>query len=143
MMAVRAPGSRFARPLLGVGQRADRRSVRLRDAEPAQECFEPLPVLGDVDRFLRTADDRARRASVSGSARLIAVWPPNWTIDRRHPVAAAGLVLEYFVDTLGIERLEVEAVGGVEVGRDGLRIGVDHDRVEAGVVNAWAACTEQ
>ena len=28
----------------------------------------------------RTAEHAARRARSSGSARLIAVWPPNWTI---------------------------------------------------------------
>ena len=35
---------------------------------------------------------------------------------------------------LGGERLEVEPVGRVVVGRDGLRIAVDHDRLEARLV---------
>ena len=34
---------------------------------------------------------------------------------------------------LGGQRLEIEPVGGVVVGRDGLRVAVDHDRLVAGV----------
>jgi thioredoxin reductase len=56
--------------------------------------------------------------------------------DRWHLVVAvaAGFVAKDLVDALGVERFEVEAVGGVEVGRDGLGVGVDHDRGDACVV---------
>ncbi len=125
-----APDSRSARRhRVGIGQRADRRAVRLR------ECR------GRAGR-LRTARGPRRYRSIpascrgsvtprsdSGSARLIAVWPPNWTmtggIASRRPAPSC---LQHLVDALGIQRLEVEAVGGVEVGRDRLRVRVDHDR---------------
>ena len=68
-------------------------------------------------------------AAASGTASLSGVWPPNCTItpygllavhDREH-------VLER-------QRLEVEPVGRVVVGRDRLRVAVDHDRLEAVVL---------
>jgi isoaspartyl peptidase/L-asparaginase-like protein (Ntn-hydrolase superfamily) len=37
---------------------------------------------------------------------------------------------------LGGERLEVEPVGRVGVGRDGLRVAVDHHRLDAGLLQA-------
>ena len=37
---------------------------------------------------------------------------------------------------LGGQRLEIEPVGGVVVGRDGLRVAVDHDRLDAGLAQA-------
>ncbi len=56
--------------------------------------------------------------------------------DRRHLAttlgAVAGLVFEDVAHRLLVERLEVEAVAGVEVGRDRLRVGVRHDRLVTG-----------
>ena len=60
------------------------------------------------------------RASFSG------VWPPNWTI-----TPSGLLLLADREHVLGGQRLEVEAVGGVVVGRDRLRVAVDHHRVAA------------
>jgi hypothetical protein len=42
-------------------------------------------------------------------------------------------VLDDVQHVLEGQRLEVQAVGGVVVGRHGLRVGVDHDRLEAGL----------
>ncbi len=63
----------------GIVQGSDCCTVGLRDVQGAQECFEPETILGEVDRLQRAAEDR-RSAWLSGLARLIAVWPPNWTI---------------------------------------------------------------
>ena len=52
---------------------------------------------------------------------------------------AAGLLgLDDVQHVLVGERLEVEAVAGVVVGRDGLGVAVDHDRLEAGVAEGEA-----
>ena len=47
----------------------------------------------------------------------------------------AGLLLgaQDLQHVLGRQRLEIEPVGGVVVGRDGFRVAVDHDRLEAGL----------
>ncbi len=39
-----------------------------------------------------------------------------------------------FDHVFGRQRLEIEAVGGVVVGRDGFRVAVDHDRFKAGIL---------
>jgi hypothetical protein len=44
---------------------------------------------------------------------------------------------------LGRQRLEIEPVGGVVVGRDRLRIAVDHDGLVAGVGSAKQAWQQQ
>ena len=60
--------------------------------------------------------------SVSALASLMAVCPPNWT------TAPQGFSNSTTcLHVLGGERLEVESVGDVEVGGDGLRVVVDDD----------------
>ena len=54
------------------------------------------------------------------------VWPPSCTIT---PSGFSRSQHRHHV--LQGERLEVEAVGGVVVGRDGLRVAVDHHRLVA------------
>ena len=52
-----------------------------------------------------------------------------------HPdqLAARLLDMEDLEHVLDRQRLEIEPVGRVVVGRDGLRVAVDHDRLEAGL----------
>ena len=67
-----------------------------------------------------------------GSARLIAVWPPNWTtISAELPLPPATPAFSFSRMSrraLLVEGFEVESVAGVEVGGNGLGVGVDHDR---------------
>ncbi len=69
-------------------------------------------------------------AAFSGSARFSGVCPPNCTIT---PIGSAArrFVLVHRHHVFVGQRLEVEAVAGVVVGRDGLGIAVDHDRLVA------------
>ena len=71
-------------------------------------------------------------ASCRALASFSGVWPPNWTMT---PMQRAVLLLdaEDLEDVLEGQRLEVEAVGGVVVGGDGLGVAVDHDGLEAGL----------
>ena len=65
-------------------------------------------------------------ASSSARASFSGVWPPNWTM------TPFGLLqLDDLHDVLERQRLEIQAVGGVVVGGDRLRIAVDHDRLVA------------
>jgi hypothetical protein len=102
-----------------------------------EHLLEALAVLGSVDGIGRRADDRhARRLQVARE------------LERRLPAElhdhALGLLLvDDLEDVLERERLEIEAVGRVVVGRDGLGVAVDHDGLEAGSRSASAACTQQ
>ena len=98
---------------------------RVLDAEPAQQGAEPAAVLGQVDRVDRGAEQRhARLFEGAGELqrRLAA------ELDDHALRALLGADGEH---VLGGQRLEVEAVGGVVVGGDGLRVAVDHHRVAA------------
>ena len=100
---------------------------RLREPEPVEEIREAAAVLGAVDGVGRRAQDRHARA-----------------LERHHQLER-GLAAELHDDparllalhdvhhVLERERLEVEAVGGVVVGGDRLRVAVDHDRLDARV----------
>ena len=68
----------------------------------------------------------------SASASFSGVWPPNWTMTPTQ-LARRLLGAQDLQHVLGRQRLEIEPVGGVVVGRDGLRVAVDHDRFIAGV----------
>ncbi len=97
---------------------------------------------------LRSAWKRSRssaRSIASGVVPRIGM-PASWralaSFERRlaaelddDAVQRAVLLLdaEDFEDVLEGQRLEVEAVGGVVVGRDGLGVAVDHDRLVAGL----------
>ena len=109
----------------GLGTRLGDPPLRARDLEIAQQASEPLAVLREVDRLERRAEDR-----VAGR------------LDRARQLQR-GLTAELDDDALGllafadgehggrVERLEVQAVGGVVVGRHRLRVAVDHDRLVA------------
>ena len=120
-------------------ERARGAVLGLADALLGEQRAEALAVLGEVDRVGRGAQigtpaacEPAGELERRLAAELARCTPSgrSRSIDRQH-------VLER-------QRLEVEAVGGVVVGRDGLRIAVDHDRLEARASpSAKAACTQQ
>jgi hypothetical protein len=95
--------------------------------ELAHQRAEPAAVLGGVDGVRRvpqigTPAASSRRASFSG------VWPPSCTSTPTGCSRTADL--EHVLEG---QRLEVQPVGGVVVGRDRLGVAVDHDGLVAGV----------
>ena len=101
----------------------------LPEPELVEQGLEPLPVLGLVDRIRRGADDRdpgpferGRELERGLSAELH---------DHSHELAPLHLRRGDGDHVLDRQRLEVEPVGGVVVGRDGFGVAVDHDRLEA------------
>ena len=129
----RPDDDRVADPL-GEGQRlldaVGHPALGLRDAEPVEERREPGPLLGLVDR-LEVEPSSGTPPAASGAARLSGVWPPYATTAGRSVVAVGRLGVDDAADALRVERLEVEPGRGVEVGRDGLRVRVDHHRAPA------------
>ncbi len=96
-----------------------------RTPSPASSCAEALAVLGEVDRLERRPED--------AEARLL---DRARELERRLAAeldddAVGLLALADLEHLLRAERLEVEAVGGVVVGRDRLRVAVDHHRLVA------------
>ena len=67
------------------------------------------------------------------AARLSGVWPPNWTSAGSGASPSRRLRGDDLEHALGVERLEVQARRGVEVGRDRLGVRVDHHRRHAAV----------
>ena len=99
----------------------------LRAAHPelVQEPAEALTVLGEIDRLVRRSEhleagrlDRSRELQRRLAAEL-----------DHDPFGL--LALADGEHRLDVERLEVEPVGGVVVGRDRLRVAVDHHRLVA------------
>ena len=106
-----------------------RGSRRLRDLQLFEKLVEALAVFGEVDRLRRGADDRhagrlqrKRKIQRRLSAEL------HDDADRR---SGCGFVLVDLHHVFERERLEVETVAGVVIGRDRLRIAVHHDRLVA------------
>ena len=99
--------------------------LRAADAEPLEQRAEALAVLGEVDRVERRAHDPVARL-------LERAREPERRLAAELDHDAVGLLAladgEHLLDP---ERLEVEPVGGVVVGRDGLRVAVDHHRLVA------------
>ena len=102
-----------------------RRAVRrLPQLQPLDELLEALAVFGDVDRIGARADDRhARVAERLGKLerRLATVL---------HDHAERLFDVHDFHDVFERERLEIQPVRRVVVGRDGFRVAVDHDGLE-------------
>ena len=112
-----------------VGTTRRRAARRLRNPQIPEQLREPLAVFRQVDRVRRRADD-------ANPGRL----QPQRQLERRLPAVlhdardlAAGLLLarDDRRDVLERQRLEIQAVDGVVVGRNGLGIAVDHDRFVA------------
>ena len=105
---------------------AARRGVgRLAQAQVVDQSLETLPVLGQVDGVGAGADD-GHPGGLQGPRQL----------QRRLATVLdddpAGLFLgDDLQHVLQGQGLEIEAVGGVVVGGDGLGVAVDHDRLEA------------
>ena len=94
-------------------------------AQLREQLAEALAVLGAVDGVGAGAEQLDARV-LSGTASFSGVCPPNWTIT---PFGLLGVDdLEHVLER---ERLEVQPVGGVVVGRHRLRVAVDHDGLEA------------
>ena len=109
------------------------------EAELAEQVAEALPVLGQVDRARAACRGCGTPAASRPSARRSGVCPPNCTTT---PIGL--LALDHREHVLERERLEVEAVGGVVVGRDGLRVAVDHHRRRSPAAGRrCTACTQQ
>ena len=98
---------------------------RLRDEQLVADLVPPLPVLGGVDRVGRRAGDEFRRDLAGQLERRL----PAERHD--HPVRPLGG--EHVEHVLLRQRLEVQPVGRVVVGRHRLGIAVDHHRLEAGL----------
>ncbi len=110
----------------------------LLEAELVEQALEAIAVLGEVDRVDRRAENGRAGLASSPWASFSGVWPPYCTMTPNE--RAAGLLdVENFGDVFGRQRLEIETVRRVVVGRDRFRIAVDHDRFEAGVVSAKQA----
>ena len=129
------PDSRCARDRLGFARPNGGAVVRLPQAEPRAAAP------GSAGGPRRDRSHRARcrgsgsRPRSSAAASLSGVWPPNWTMTPS--TRAAALLDAHDLDhILGGQRLEIEPVGGVVIGRDGLRVAVDHDRLDAGLAQA-------
>ncbi len=106
--------------------------VRLAQPQAVQQKLEAFAVLGDVDRVGRCAEDRdvlPRQRLRQFQRRLAAVLH-----DAAEQRAAAFLAADQRDDVLRGQRLEIQPVGGVVVGADGFRIAVDHDGLEAGIL---------
>ncbi len=99
-----------------------------------EQLLEAPAVLGEVDGIGRGAEDRdagflERRGELQ--RRLAA----ELHDDAQQP-ALALLDAHQLDHVLGGQRLEIEPVRGVVIGRHGLRVAVDHDGLEAGLLEA-------
>ena len=123
---VRDPLCQGQRLLDAVGHAA----LRLRDAEPVEERREARPFLGLVDRFEVAAEE----VDATGGQRPGQIERSLATErDHRRDEAAVGrLCVDHGPDRFGIERLEVQPRRGIEVGRHGLGVRVDHHGLPAG-----------
>ena len=118
---------------LGTGKRlfdaGGQRALRLRNLKIFNQLAEPLAILGQIDRLGRCANDgntglleRQRQVQRSLTAELH---------DHADLRPAGSLVLIDAEHIFQRQRLKVEAVAGVVVGRDGFRVAVHHDRLVA------------
>ena len=128
--AARAPDSRSARR-----SRAPR-PPRRRCRRPAggSRGWRRAPTTARGPRPRRSPRGLVPSTSAGGSrpASLSGVWPPRPTITPATPPAPpADSAVDDVENRLLGDRLEVQPVGGVVVGRDGLGVAVDHDRLVA------------
>ena len=129
-----------ARDAAGVVEGLGRGAGRVGDLEAVEQAREAVAVLGEVDGLGLGAHDL-------DAGRLEAVREVDGRLAAERDDDALGLLgLHDVHHVLEGERLEVEAVGGVVVGRDRLGVAVDHDRLEAarreGVARVDAAVVE-
>ena len=110
--------------------------LRLLQLELIEQLLEAVAVLGEVDRVGRGAEDRDVRLlqRLGELERRLAAELHDDAVQR----AVRPLGVDDLEHVLGRQRLEIEPVGGVVVGRDGLRIAVDHDGLVAGLAQREA-----
>ena len=111
-----------------LGLRRRRAARRLRNAEIPQQLVEPLPILGEVDRVRRRAENRD--AGFLQRQRQLQRRLAAELHHARHVDVAFALALDHRHHVLERQRLEVEPIGGVVVGRHRLGIAVDHHGLE-------------
>ena len=97
----------------------------LRDADRVERARKRTAIFGEVDRLDARAHDRDT-ALVEGIGQIDRGLPTK--LDES---AADALSARHVQRAIKIERLEVQAVRGVEVGRDCLGVGVHHDGTHA------------
>ena len=114
-----------ARLLRGLGDAA----FGLLQFQLLDQSLEAVAILGEVDGVGRGTEDRNAR----GGERLgeLQRCLPAKLHDDALQAAVLLLGCDDLEHVLGRERLEVEPVGGVVVGRHRLRVAVDHDRFVA------------
>ena len=110
--------------------------LRLLQSQLVEHALEAVAVFGEVDGVGRGAEDR----HVGGLQRTREL--ERGLAAELHDHAVQRAVLAFGRDdlehVLGGQRLEIQSVGGVVVGRHRFRIAVDHDGLEAGVVQREA-----
>ncbi len=102
----------------------------LGDAETVQQGREPGPLLGLVDGLEVAAEER-HAARGQGRRQVERRLAAERHDRRQEPLPVGRFGVDDRAHALGVERLEVEARRRIEVGRDGLRVRVDHDRAPA------------
>ncbi len=110
--------------------------LRLAQLELAHQPCKAVTVLGEVDGIGRGAKDRN-----AGLLQRIGELQRCLAAELHDDAVQRSLFLlggDDFQHVLGGQRLEVEAVRGVIVGRDRFRIAVDHDRLVAGIMQCKA-----
>ena len=130
--AAPAPGTRSRSAItLRLVERHRRTVLRRRQRRVREHLAERAALLRQVDRVRRRPDDRY--AGVREPLRQSERGLPAELHD--HPGDRAGLHLGVhdLEHVLAGERLEVQPVGGVVVGRDRLRVAVHHHRAVAGL----------
>ena len=102
---------------------------RLPQSQAVQQRLEPLPVLGEVDGVGRGTED-----GDAGGGQGARELQRGLTAELDDDAEQSTVLLfgaDQFDHVLFGERLEIEPVGGIVVGRHGLGIAVDHDRFVA------------
>ena len=107
-------------------------ALRLAQLEPVEQFAEAVAVLGEIDGVGRGAEDRhlGLFQRLGKLERRLAAELHDDAVQR----AVAALGVDDLDHVLGGERLEIQPVGGVVIGRHRLRIAVDHDGFVAGVL---------
>ena len=110
--------------------------LRLLQMQLVEHALEAVAVFGKVDRFRRGAEDRhvGRFQRAREFQRRLAAELHDHAMQR----AVLALGVDDLQHVLGGQRLEIEPVRGVVVGRHRLRIAVDHDGFIAGVMQREA-----
>ena len=97
------------------------------EPQPFEQRVEALPILREIDRVGRCADDR-NPCLFQRNGKLERCLPP-----KLHDHALGLFDFDDLEHVFESERLEIEAIARVVVGRDRLGVAVHHDRLEAGL----------